>query len=206
MSYSTKFASQFYGPFREAAGLGAAVRRPPALSDRRAIAARRDRVERALRARRRRPADGQARHDVDRSDRADRRSDRPAVGAYQVSGEYAGLLALGDAGPDRFRRGAARNVARLPPRRRGVHHHVRRARRASALGLGLVSAANQLNVSRRRSRARALRVTPGGVHSPVRAFRSVGGTPVFFARGAGRAAHRRRQAAATSISARASVR
>jgi glutamate-1-semialdehyde 2,1-aminomutase len=32
---------------------------------------------------------------------------------------------------------------------------------------------------------RAQRVTPGGVHSPVRAFRSVGGTPVFFARGAG---------------------
>jgi glutamate-1-semialdehyde 2,1-aminomutase len=30
-----------------------------------------------------------------------------------------------------------------------------------------------------------LRVTPGGVHSPVRAFRSVGGSPIFFARGAG---------------------
>jgi glutamate-1-semialdehyde 2,1-aminomutase len=28
--------------------------------------------------------------------------------------------------------------------------------------------------------ARALRTAPGGVHSPVRAFRSVGGTPVFF--------------------------
>lgn len=28
--------------------------------------------------------------------------------------------------------------------------------------------------------ARALRVAPGGVHSPVRAFKSVGGTPVFF--------------------------
>ncbi len=27
---------------------------------------------------------------------------------------------------------------------------------------------------------RALRVAPGGVHSPVRAFRSVGGTPIFF--------------------------
>jgi glutamate-1-semialdehyde 2,1-aminomutase len=26
---------------------------------------------------------------------------------------------------------------------------------------------------------------PGGVNSPVRAFRSVGGTPRFFARGAG---------------------
>jgi glutamate-1-semialdehyde 2,1-aminomutase len=33
--------------------------------------------------------------------------------------------------------------------------------------------------------ARACRVTPGGVHSPVRAFRSVGGSPVFFARGEG---------------------
>ena len=32
---------------------------------------------------------------------------------------------------------------------------------------------------------RARRVTPGGVHSPVRAFRSVGGTPVFFARAVG---------------------
>ena len=33
--------------------------------------------------------------------------------------------------------------------------------------------------------ARALQVAPGGVHSPVRAFRSVGGTPVFMSGGAG---------------------
>ena len=33
--------------------------------------------------------------------------------------------------------------------------------------------------------ARAQATTPGGVNSPVRAFRSVGGTPRFFARGAG---------------------
>jgi glutamate-1-semialdehyde 2,1-aminomutase len=32
---------------------------------------------------------------------------------------------------------------------------------------------------------RALRVIPGGVNSPVRAFRAVGGTPLFIARGAG---------------------
>ena len=32
---------------------------------------------------------------------------------------------------------------------------------------------------------RSLKVAPGGVHSPVRAFRSVGGTPIFFARGQG---------------------
>jgi len=33
--------------------------------------------------------------------------------------------------------------------------------------------------------ARALRVIPGGVNSPVRAFAAVGGTPVFIARGRG---------------------
>ena len=33
--------------------------------------------------------------------------------------------------------------------------------------------------------ARAARTIPGGVNSPVRAFRGVGGTPVFFASGAG---------------------
>jgi glutamate-1-semialdehyde 2,1-aminomutase len=33
--------------------------------------------------------------------------------------------------------------------------------------------------------ARACRVIPGGVNSPVRAFRAVGGTPLFMARGAG---------------------
>jgi glutamate-1-semialdehyde 2,1-aminomutase len=32
---------------------------------------------------------------------------------------------------------------------------------------------------------RALKVTPGGVHSPVRAFKSVGGTPVFFGSASG---------------------
>lgn len=32
---------------------------------------------------------------------------------------------------------------------------------------------------------RAERVIPGGVNSPVRAFRSVGGTPYFVARGEG---------------------
>ena len=33
--------------------------------------------------------------------------------------------------------------------------------------------------------ARALQVAPGGVHSPVRAFRSVGGTPIFMTGGHG---------------------
>ncbi len=32
---------------------------------------------------------------------------------------------------------------------------------------------------------RALRVIPGGVNSPVRAFRAVGGSPLFISRGSG---------------------
>src|SRR5256885_1725796 len=43
-------------------------------------------------------------------------------------------------------------------------------------------------VSRPRSQAlfqRAVQVIPGGVNSPVRAFRAVGGDPVFFARARG---------------------
>ena len=33
--------------------------------------------------------------------------------------------------------------------------------------------------------ARAQAITPGGVNSPVRAFRAVGGTPRFMVQGAG---------------------
>jgi glutamate-1-semialdehyde 2,1-aminomutase len=40
---------------------------------------------------------------------------------------------------------------------------------------------------------RAQRTIPGGVNSPVRAFRSVGGTPRFFTRGEGSPAVGRRR-------------
>ena len=43
-------------------------------------------------------------------------------------------------------------------------------------------------MNRERSQAlleRAQKVLPGGVNSPVRAYRSVGGTPPFLVRGAG---------------------
>src|SRR5260370_24131972 len=41
-------------------------------------------------------------------------------------------------------------------------------------------ATSPLDNSSRQSFERALRVSPGGVHSPVRAFQSVGGVPIFF--------------------------
>ena len=51
-----------------------------------------------------------------------------------------------------------------------------------------MSEAQRLNLAPVRSAAlyeRACRVIPGGVSSPVRAFRAVGGTPLFIERGAG---------------------
>ena len=48
----------------------------------------------------------------------------------------------------------------------------------SAQGTGLTKNSEELF-------ARSLKVAPGGVHSPVRAFKSVGGTPIFFAKAQG---------------------
>jgi glutamate-1-semialdehyde 2,1-aminomutase len=49
-----------------------------------------------------------------------------------------------------------------------------------------MTAATGLNIARSREAfAAAKRVIPGGVNSPVRAFRAVGGDPVFIERGAG---------------------
>ena len=90
LAYSAKFASAFYGPFRDAAALGAAVRRPPRLPDgsgQRARGAARGRL-------------------LDVAEGADMVMVKPAlpyldvlrrvrettqvpVAAYQVSGEYA---------------------------------------------------------------------------------------------------------------------
>ena len=48
-----------------------------------------------------------------------------------------------------------------------------------------VRVAGQLTAVSERLFAAAQRVLPGGVNSPVRAYRSVGGTPPFMVRGQG---------------------
>ena len=186
-------------PVPRRGGLGAAVRQSPALPDRRAIAARRDRVERALRRRGRRPADGEAGDDLARSDRADRRDDRAAgrrlPGQRRVREPRArwpsaaspiSTLAL------------LETLARAPPRRRGVTSS-RTARAARVRSASHDDARRAL----RRARSRPRRAA-----STVRCarFTSVGGTPVFFTSASGARSTRRRRAAATSTSARASAR
>jgi len=134
MSYITKFASQFYGPFREAAASA------PQFGDRRHyqidVRARRDAIESSIRC-----AD----------EGADLLMVKPgmtsidliapiteatgkAVGAYQVSGEYAGLLALAAQGLLKF------DLALLETwhvfRRAGAAYVITYgARQAKALGL-----------------------------------------------------------------------
>jgi glutamate-1-semialdehyde 2,1-aminomutase len=54
------------------------------------------------------------------------------------------------------------------------------------MGYGSVTAASALNVQKsQRAFETAKEVIPGGVNSPARAFRGVGGQPVFFERGSG---------------------
>jgi porphobilinogen synthase len=98
MSYSTKFASQFYGPFREAAGSA------PQFGDRRHyqidVRARRDAIASSVRC----AQEGAdllmvkpGMTSIDLIAPIVEATGRP-VGAYQVSGEYAGLLALASQG------------------------------------------------------------------------------------------------------------
>src|SRR6185295_3053330 len=63
------------------------------------------------------------------------------------------------------------DAPRAETRRRGVHHHLRRAARED----------DRSGMTSQSLFERAVKTAPGGVHSPVRAFHGVGGTPVFMA-------------------------
>ncbi len=94
MSYSTKFASQFYGPFREAAGSA------PQFGDRRHyqidVRARRDAIASGVRCAQEGADVLMVKPGLTSLDliRPISEATGRAVGAYQVSGEYASLLAL----------------------------------------------------------------------------------------------------------------
>ena len=126
VSYAAKYASAFYGPFREAAGLRAGVRRPAQLSD--GPGERREAVREVL---------------LDLEEGADIVMVKPAgpyldvvrrvrdavrcpVAAYQVSGEYSMIKAAAQRGLDRRACGRARDAHGHPARGRGHHHHLLR--------------------------------------------------------------------------------
>jgi porphobilinogen synthase len=125
MSYSTKFASQFYGPFREAAGSA------PQFGDRRHyqidVRSRRDAIASSVRC----ANEGAdllmvkpGLTSLDLIQPIAEATGRP-VGAYQVSGEYAGLLAL-----------AAQGLVKLEPALLETWHVYRRAGAAYIITYG----------------------------------------------------------------------
>ena len=114
--------------------------------------------------------------------RAVRGASRLPLAAYNVSGEYAAVKAAAANGWLDEAQVVREKPVGNPPRRRRSDHYLSRAR-CHRGGLAMSPARGNP-----RSIAwfdRALEVLPGGVSSPVRAFRGVGGTPKVIREGRG---------------------
>lgn len=184
MAYSAKFASYFYGPFREAAGS------TPSFGDRRSYQMDPHNGREAMRECELDVLEGAdilmvkpALAYLDLVHEARQRFDLP-IACYAVSGEYAMVKAAAKAGlideygvmcesaVCMYRAGADILI---------TYYACELAGRDSEGG-------HWIMMTRRGSEAifeRAKRVIPGGVNSPVRAFRAVGGTPPFIVKGEG---------------------
>ena len=126
----------------------------------------------------RRPDHGEARARLPRRDRRrPRRRPTCRVAAYHVSGEYSMIKAAAERG---WIDGDAVALEHLTAiKRAGADVILTYLAREAAEGLlGPLTTNEELF-------ERAQRVIPGGVNSPVRAFKSVGGTPYFVARAEG---------------------
>ena len=175
LSYAAKYASAFYGPFREAADSA------PQFGDRRGYQMDPPNVREALR---------EVRLDVEEGAdmvmvkpalpyldviRAVRESFDLPVAAYNVSGEYAMVKAAAQRGwvdEERIVKETLTSIARAGADVILTYHakdFVRWSRMTQSEELF----------------ARAQRLIPGGVNSPVRAFKAVGGTPRFVRKAEG---------------------
>ena len=180
MSYAVKYASAFYGPFRDGGGLGARLRRPAGLPDglpqpsgKRVREAALD-VEQGADILMVKPALSYL--DVVRE--VESRFDLP-LAAYSVSGEYAMIKAAGKAGL--IDEAAVACEAAVSVFRAGadilITYYAKELARAGSTRGGSADGTVRSELFER-----AKQVIPGGVNSPVRAFGSVGLTPRFIAR------------------------
>ena len=181
LAYSVKYASAFYGPFREAVassltGNRRAYQQDPA-NIREALREVALDVEQGADIVMVKPALGYL--DVVRAVRE--AVDLP-VAAYNVSGEYAMVEAAAANGW--INRDAAVTEALTAIRRAGADVILSYwALEGNKAAMTVRPATGTLRSEAAFERAKL--VTPGGVNSPVRAFRSVGGTPRFIASGSG---------------------
>ena len=190
VSYAAKYASAFYGPFREAAGSA------PAFGDRRSYQMDPANAREALK---------EVALDLDEGAdivmvkpalayldviwRVKERFDVP-VAAYNVSGEYSMVKAAGRLGwLDESRAAIWRSSPASGARARTSSSPTSRRRLRgcwpSAMPMPVTTGESTVNPVSRALFERAEQVLPGGVNSPVRAYRAVGGTPRFLARAQG---------------------
>ena len=184
LAYSAKYASAFYGPFREAVASSLKGNRRTYQEDpanvREALREVALDVEQGADIVMVKPALGYL--DVVR---AVREAVNLPVAAYNVSGEYAMVEAAAANGW--INRDAVISEALTSIRRAGAdvilsYWAMEWATRLEG-PMTVRSASSTVNSEAAFERAQA--VTPGGVNSPVRAFKSVGGTPRFIARASG---------------------
>ena len=183
MSYAAKYCSAFYGPFRDAAGS------MPQFGDRKTHQMDPANVREALR---------EVEQDIEEG--ADIVMVKPALPYLDVIARVKDTVRPSHRRVPRERRvcdAEGRRAQRLarraardariddgdPPRGSRHHHHLLRTRgwRGPLAMNGCVTCARKSA----RLFSRAQRILPGGVDSPVRAFKSVGSSPLFIRRAHG---------------------
>ncbi len=177
LAYAAKYASGLYGPFRDAVDVSIAGG-----GDRKGYQQDPANAREALEEIRMDLAEGAdmvmvkpALAYLDVIARARAEVDVP-IAAYHVSGEFAMVKAAAERG---WIDGTAVMLEHLTAIRRAGGRHHPHLRRPGGGGAPALMATNDDLF------ARARRVIPGGVNSPVRAFGSVGGTPYFVERAEG---------------------
>ena len=202
LSYAAKYASAFYGPFREAADSA------PQFGDRRGYQMDPANAREALREieldleRGRRHDHGEARAGLPRRHPRRARALRRAARRLQRERRVRMVKAAAAQGWIDEPRVVLEILTAHPPRRRRLDPHLPRRRRGALARRGrrIVSVANRPRSRPTRSGSEAQALLPGGVNSPVRAFRAVGGAPVFFERGEGAVPRATSTGGATSTS------
>ena len=189
MSYAAKYCSAFYGPFRDAADSA------PQFGDRRTHQMDPANADEALR---------EVEQDIEEG--ADIVMVKPAMpyldvvrrvkdtfgyptAAYQVSGEYSMIKAAAASGWIDEPRVMMESLTAIA--RAGADIIMTYYAREAARALRSESARSQARCAHEQPSEstklfkRAQQIIPGGVDSPVRAFKAVGGTPLFIRRAAG---------------------
>ena len=183
MAYSAKYASAYYGPFRAAADS------TPSAGDRKGYQMDPGNSDEALREVALDIEEGAdivmvkpALAFMDIISRVKETFNRPLC-VYNVSGEYAMVKAAAAKGWIDEQRIVMETM--LGFKRAGANDHHLSCSRRSQVAAGQIRRPHMDHSKSQAAFAEAKQYIPGGVNSPVRSFRSVGGVPPVIAKGSG---------------------